>query len=315
MTESQLKLFSGSSHPEIAKHIAKELKIKLTPILLKRFVCGEIYVKPEETVRHADVYVVQTGTQNSNGDLMELFIMLDAFKRSFADKVHVVMPHFPYARQDRVAEPREPISAKLVADLISKAGADHVITVALHSDQEQGFFDFPVDNISARGIFVEYFKKKNLKNTCVVSPDVGSAKEARRFARLIDADLAVINKDRRAHNVSETMELVGNVSGKTCILFDDLVDTAGSVCNGAQVLRKAGAAKDIYLAATHPVLSGDAVKRLRKAKFKEIAFTDSIPIPKQHRLPNMKILSIAPLLARIIWNVHEGRAVSPLTNL
>lgn len=314
MPEPKLKIFAGSSHPELAKAIARCLKVPLSPLILSKFVCGEIYAKPGESVRAADVFVIQTGTHNTNEELMELFIMLDAFKRSFAHKVHVVMPHFPYARQDRVATPREPISAKLVADLISKAGADHLITLHLHSDQEQGFFDFPVDNLTVRHLFADYFRKKKLTNLCIVAPDVGSAKEARRIARLLDADLAIFNKDRRTdvHNTSMPAELVGDVSGKNCILFDDIVDTAGSVMNAAKVLREKGASKEMYLSAIHPVLSKDAIKNLRAAKFKEIVFTDTIPIPRQNFLPNMKIISIAPILAEVILHIHEGQAVTPL---
>lgn len=314
MLEPKIKLFAGTSHPELAAAISKLLKVPLTPIDLRRFASNEIYAKPAETVRNADVYVIQTGTQNVNEDLMELFIMLDSFKRSFAWKAHVVMPYFPYARQDRVAEAREPISAKLMADLVSKAGADHVITFTLHSDQEQGFFDFPVDNLTARRLFADYFKKKNLKDLTVVAPDVGSAKEAQRLAKLLNADLAILNKMRSAHNVSEVTHLVGNVAGRTCLLYDDLVDTAGSVTNGASLLRHHHANKDIYLAATHPVLSQDAHKKLRKAKFKEIVFTDTVPIPKVKRLANMKIISVAPLLASVIQNVHAGKPLTPLVN-
>lgn len=314
MPESKIKLFSGSSHPALAEAVSRILKIPLTPIELKKFACGEIYAKPLETVRDADVYVVQTATQNINEDLMELFIMLDAFRRSFATKIHVIMPHFAYSRQDRVASPREPISAKLVANLIAKAGANHVVTFTLHSDQEQGFFDFPVDNLTARNLFVDYFKKKKLENLTVVAPDVGSAKEAQRLARMIGADLAILNKMRNAHNVSEVTHLVGNVTGRTCILYDDIVDTGGSVVNGAAVLRRHRANKDIYLAATHAVLSKDAHKKLRKAKFKEIVFTDTVPIPAEKQLPNMKTVSVAPLLASVIHAIHTGKPLTPLIN-
>ncbi|MBI2453726.1 ribose-phosphate diphosphokinase, partial [Candidatus Peregrinibacteria bacterium] len=262
--------------------------------------------------RNADVFVIQTGTQRVNEDLMELFIMLDSFKRSFASKVHVVMPYFPYSRQDRVASPREPISAKVIADLISKAGADHVITFALHSEQEQGFFDFPVDNLTARGLFARYFKKKKIKDVTVVAPDVGSAKETQRFAKLLDARIAILNKVRASHNVSEVTHLIGDVRGRTCLLYDDLVDTGGSVINGAGILRKYGANADIYLAATHAVLSLDASERLRQAKFKEIIFTDTLPIPKEKQLSNMRIISVAPLLADVIRNVHTGKPLTPL---
>lgn len=314
MADTKLKFFAGSSHVLLAEAIAKLLKIKLSPLDLRRFACNEIYIKPMVTVRNADVFVLQTGTANVNEDLMELFIMLDSFKRSFASKVHVIMPHFPYARQDRVAAPREPITAKLVADLISSAGADHLITFTLHSDQEQGFFDFPVDNLNARSLFVHYFKKKKLKDVTVVAPDVGSAKEAQRMAKLLDAELAILNKIRRSHNESEVTHLVGNVKGKTCILYDDLVDTAGSVTNGAAILRRFGAHGDIYLAATHAVLSRDASGKLKHARFKEIIFTDTIPMPSQKRLPNMTIISVAPLLAEVIQHVHSGQALTPLMN-
>lgn len=314
MSESKIKLFAGSSHPGLAAAISHILKLPLTPVELKKFACGEIYAKPLETVRDFDVYVVQTATQNVNEDLMELFIMLDAFRRSFAAKIHVIMPHFAYSRQDRVASPREPISAKLVANLIAKAGAGHVVTFTLHSDQEQGFFDFPVDNLSARSLFADYFKKKKLENLTVVAPDVGSAKEAQRLARTIGAELAILNKTRSAHNVSEIMHLVGNVAGRTCILYDDIVDTGGSVVNGAAVLRRHRANKDIYLAATHAVLSKDAHKKLKKAKFKEIIFADTIPIPKEKILPNMKTISVAPLLASVIHAIHMGKPLTPIIN-
>lgn len=314
MSERSLKFFAGSSHPALADAISALLKVPVSPLDIRKFACGEIYAKPVDSVRNADVYILQTGTQDVNRDLMELFILLDSFKRSFAAKVHVIMPYFPYARQDRVASPREPITAKLMADLLSKAGADHVITFTLHSDQEQGFFDFPVDNLNARSLFADFFKKKKIKELVVVAPDVGSAKEAQRLAKILDAELAIINKVRPKHNVSEVTHLVGNVEGKTCILYDDLVDTGGSVANAASALRKQGANKDIYLAATHAVLSADACEKLRGAEFKEIVFTDTIPVPKEKMLPNMKILSVASLLANVISNVHTGKPLTPLIN-
>lgn len=313
MKTSQIKLFSGSSHPALATAIAKILKTPLSQMDIRRFASNEIYAKSVESVRGAEVFVLQTGTHNVNEDLMELFIMLDSFKRSFASKVHVVLPYMPYARQDRVASPREPISAKLVADLIATAGADHVITMTLHSDQEQGFFDFPVDNLNARLMFVNYFKKKNLRDVTVVAPDVGSAKEAQRFSKLINAELAILNKFRPGPNVSEVTHMVGNVSGRTCIIYDDLVDTGGSVVNAADMLRRHGAQKDIYLAATHAVLSADAPKKLRAAKFKEIIFTDTIPLSQAaQKLDNVTVLSVAPLLAEVIRHVQSGKPLSPL---
>lgn len=294
----------------LAEEIARHLKIKLSPMHISRFACGEIYAKPEVTVRGCDIFVVQTATHNVNEDLMELFVMLDAFKRSFANNIHVVMPHYGYARQDRVATPREPISAKLMADLISAAGADHLITMSLHSDQEQGFFDFPVDNLYSKKFFADYFKKKKLKDLVVVSPDAGGAKEAKKFADVLGAELAIIHKARPKANVSEVTHLVGDVEKKTCIIFDDMIDTGGSVCNAAKALRANKANKDIYLAATHAVFSNPATERLAKAGFKEVVVTNSIPVPKEKQFKGLKVLSIAPLMAKIIKNVYSAKSVS-----
>src|SRR3989338_1581041 len=199
MRKYPIKLVSGSSHLELAKEIAKNLGMELSPMVISRFACNEIYAKPAESVRGSDVFVIQTASENVNEDLMELFIILDSLKRSFASEIHVVMPHYAYARQDRVATAREPISAKLVADLISKAGADHVITMKLHSDQEQGFFNFSVDNLDPSNLFADYFKKKKIKDLVIVSPDAGGAKDAKKFADLLDASLAIIHKSRPGH--------------------------------------------------------------------------------------------------------------------
>lgn len=310
MKEFPIKIFSGTSHPELAKEIAKELGLPLSEMLISRFACKEIYAKPTETVRGTDVFVVQTGSENVNEDLMELFIMLDSLKRSFAGRIHVVMPHYGYARQDRVATPREPISAKLVADLISTAGADHLITMKLHSDQEQGFFNFPVDNVNTERLFADYFIKKKLKDVVVVSPDAGGAKDAKKFADLIGAELAIIHKTRPAHNKAQVMHVVGDVEGKTCVLYDDLIDTAGSVTAAIAALRSMKAGKDIYLAATHAVFSDPATERFKEAGFKEVVVSNSIPIPERKMFKGLKVLSVAPLLAKIIRNVHEARSVT-----
>lgn len=312
MPSYKLQFFSGNSHPELAKAIAKNLKTKLSPMEISTFACGEIYAKPLETVRKSDVFIIQTCTQNVNQDLMELFIMLDAFKRSFAHKVHVIIPHYGYARQDRVASAREPISAKLVANLIAKAGADHLITMALHSDQEQGFFDFPVDNINVSQFFVDYFKKKKLKDLVVVAPDAGAVKEVRRFANLLGVPIAMIHKMRPRHNVSQVADVVGDVKGKRCLIFDDMIDTAGSVCAAKKALIEHGAHKDMYLAAAHGVFSGPAFDRLKEAAFKEVVVTDSIPHPKEKHFKGLKILSVAPMLAKIIRSVHQGKSVTGL---
>ena len=307
---SNLKIFSGTSHPELAEAIAKELGMSVSPMMVKRFACGEIYAKAEDTVRSDDVFLVQTCTGDVNEDLMELFVMLDSLKRSFSGRLHVIMPHYGYARQDRVASPREPITAKLVADLISAAGADHVIAMKLHSDQEQGFFNFPVDNVNPNKLFADYFKAKNLTDICVVSPDAGGAKDAKKFADLLGATLAIIHKQRPEHNEAEVTHVVGDVGGKTCILYDDMVDTGGSVAAAVEVLKKAGANPDIYLGAAHAVFSGPAIERLGAAGFKEVVVTDSIPLPPEKQFEGLKILSIAPLFAGIVKAVHEGKSVT-----
>lgn len=314
MPSKSIKIFSGSSHPDLAKEIAKYLKTSLSEMVISRFACGEIYAKPKESVRGFDVFVVQTATSNVNEDLMELFIILDSLKRSFAERIHVVMPHYGYARQDRVATPREPISAKLVADLISKAGADHLITMKLHSDQEQGFFNFSVDNLNTNKLFSDYFIQKKIKDLVVVSPDAGGAKDAKKFADLLGANLAIIHKTRPAHNKSEVTHVVGDVKGKTCVLYDDMVDTAGSVTAAINALRSMGANKDVYLAATHAVFSPPAIERLSTAGFKEVVVTNSIPVSKEKQFKGLKILSIAPLLAQIIRNVHDSKSVSVVFN-
>jgi len=315
MPLKELKLFAGTSHPELAAAIAKELGVKLSEADIHRFACNEIYAKPTDTVRGADVFIVQTCTSNVNEDLMELFVMIDSMKRSFAHSIHVVMPHFGYARQDRVSSSREPITAKLIADLFGAAGATHMIGVEFHSAQAQGFFNFPVDNLHTRGLFYEYFASKKLKDLVIVSPDAGGAKEAKTFADCLGAELAVLNKHRSGKNQSEVLSIVGDVEGKTCVIFDDLVDTGGSVVNAKEALEKEGANKDIYLAATHGVLSGPAVERLDKAGFAEVVLTDTIPFDESRKFKGLKVLSVAPLLASVIENVHSGKSVSGLWDI
>lgn len=315
MNQPQLKIFSGSSHPSLAQEVADEIGVPLTDIDISRFACGEIYTRAKETVRGDEVFIIQTASANVNEDLMELFIMIDSLKRSFAGSIHVVMPHYAYSRQDRVASAREPISAKLVADLISTSGADHLITMKLHSDQEQGFFNFPVDNLNPNKLFCEYFgnkfSKEELSEIVVVSPDAGGAKDAKVFADILGARLAIIHKARPEHNVSEVTHVVGDVEGKTCILYDDMVDTAGSVVAASKALKEMGAQK-MYLAATHAVFSGPAVERLKSSIFEEVVVTNSIPLGEEKHFENLKILSVAPLLAKIIRNVYEGQSVTQL---
>jgi len=307
-------LIAGTSHPAFADAIAKGLKTSLNKVLIKRFASNDIYVRLEESVRGKDVYVIQTCTQNINEDYMELFLLCDTLKRSFASKVHVIVPFFGYARQDRIALPRETVSAKLMADLLVTSGADHVITVDLHSAQIQGFFDVPVDNIDPSKLFFEYFKKKmsvDPKTHVVVSPDVGGAKSAKSFADQLELPIAILNKQRQGHNQSEVTHVVGEVEGKHCIIYDDMVDTAGSVCNAKKALVANGALDEVCLAVTHPVLSGEAVTRLDEADFKNIIVTDSIPLPDPAP-KNVTVLTLAPLMSEIIRRVSEGESVSGL---
>ncbi len=306
------KIFSGSSHPDLATAICKELKVKQGKVLIKEFACKEIYIKYLETVRGENVFIVQTCTADINKDYMELFLMCDSMKRSFAKSVHVVLPHFGYARQDRIAEPRETISAKLIADLLVQSGVDHVLTFSLHSDQIQGFFDIPVDNVKTHVLFSDYFSKKKINKQVVVSPDVGGAKEAKKFADSLGCPLAIIHKTRPKHNVSEATHMVGDVKGRTAILFDDIIDTGGSVCNAKEALIKAGANKDVYLIATHPVFSDGAPAKLEKAGFKEVIVTDSIPLTKEKKFKGLKIISLAPLISKIIKKVAEEKSVTGL---
>lgn len=306
-----MHLFAGSSHPALAKKLAQELKIPLGKVLLKAFSCGERYVKYLESVRGKDVYILQTATLEPDVCLIELYLMCQAARLSFAKSVHVVFPHFAYARQDRVAEPREPISAKLIAHLLEESGADHVITLDLHSAQIQGFFSIPVDSLDARPIFAHYFKNKNLANPVVVSPDAGGAKRAKKFADMIGADLAIMHKGRPQHQKAEIIEVVGDIEGHTCILFDDMIDTGGSLVSAAQALHKRGANKDIYAAATHAIFSGNAIANLKAAKFKEVVVTDSVPVNKK-AFPGLKILPIAPMLAEVIRHIELGESVTDI---
>ena len=313
MSDTPFKIFSGSSHPELAKSIAKKLKKPLGKIKLTTFSCGEKYAVLEETVRGHEVFIIQTCREGlMNQDYMELFIMCDAAKRSFAKSVHVILPHFGYARQDKVHHPREPISAKVMADLLVASGADHIITTQLHSDQNQAFFDVPTDNLNFNKIFAKYFKGKKLKDLVIVSPDAGGAKNAKKFADELGASLAILHKSRPAHNVSQVTHVVGDIKGKTCIIFDDMVDTAGSVCNAKEALIKNGAKKDVYMCATHPIFSGEAIKRLKTANFKEVVVADTMPISKEKQFKGLKQISIAPLLANVIESVMGHKSVSTL---
>jgi len=304
-----MHLFAGSSHPALAKAIAKELGIELGAVTLKKFSCGERYVRYEESMRGQDVYILQTSGITPDDALIELFLMIQAAKLAFARSVHVILPNYPYARQDRVSQWREPISAKLIAHLLEESGADHIMTINLHSDQIQGFFS--VHALDTSHIFIEYLKEKNLPNPVIVSPDIGGAKIAKKFADSLGADLAILHKSRPSHNKAEILEVVGEVEGKTCIIFDDMIDTAGTLLTAQKALLKRGVNKNIYVAATHPIFSGAAISRLNKANFKEVIVTDTMPV-KKSAVKGMKILSVAPMIAQVIKNVDEGSSVTQM---
>jgi len=307
----KFKIFAGSSARDFASQIAQNLDTKLGENTIKQFACGETYVKFNESFRGHEVFLIQTGrTGKMNDDLMELFLMIDAAKQSFAEKVHLVIPYYPYCRQDKIHEPREGISAKVIADLLVKSGADRIITVHLHSDQIQGFFDCPVDNLNPRRLMVDYFSSKDLPDPVVVSPDAGGAKEAKKFADSLGIPLVILHKSRPKHNEAEVSHVIGDVTGKTPIIIDDIVDTAGSVCNAKAALLAKGARDEVYLAATHPVFSGPAVERLTKANFAEIVCTDTLPVENPPK--NFKVLSITGLLGEVINNVAQQKSVSKL---
>ena len=305
-----MQLFTGSAHPALANALSKHLGVPLGHVTLKRFSSGECYVKFEESVRGKDVYILQAPGVDPDPALVELFLLCQAAKLSFANRVHIILPSFPYSRQDRIAEPREPISAKLIAHLLETSGADHVITISLHSDQIQGFFSIPVDVLDGRGIFVEYFRKKKLMNPVVVSTDVGGAKRSKKFADALGADLAILHKTRAAHQKATVTDVVGDVEGRTCILYDDMIDTAGSLLSAKKALVKAGAEPQMYAAATHAFFSGKAYENLAAAKFKEIVVTDTVPIRK--KLKGLTVLPIAPLLTEVIQHIESGQSVTQI---
>ena len=306
-----MKLFSGSSHLSLAQAVAKELKLELGKVHLKTFSCGEQYVRYEESVRGQDVFIIQTGTEACDSDVLEVSLMCQAAKLGFAKSIHVLMPHFPYARQDRVSEPREPISAKLIADMLVTAGADHVMTLTLHSDQIQGFSDIPMDALKSDKLFVEYFQKKKLKDVVVVSPDAGGTKAAKTLADKMGASLAIMHKSRPKHNEADILHVVGDIEGKTALIYDDMIDTAGSIVAAKQALIDQGANEEVYVAATHPIFSGSAIERLEDAGFKEVVVTDSVPL-EHKEFPSLTILSIAPMLAEVIEHVMKGQSVTEM---
>ncbi len=310
--ERKIKIFAGNSNRELAVKICNELDMPLGDAEVDSFSDGEIAVDITESVRGADVYVIQsTSAPLVNRYLMELLILIDALKRASAARINAVIPYYGYARQDRKAKARDPISAKLVANLLTTAGADRVLSMDLHAAQIQGYFDIPVDHLLGVPILANYFKELNLDDLVVVSPDLGSVTRARKFADRLDASLAIIDKRRPKANVAEIMNIIGEVEGKNVILIDDMIDTAGTITQGVKALKEFGA-KDVYACCTHPVLSGPAIERLRGSDIKEIIILDTILLSEDKRLPNMKMLSVAPIFAEAIRRIYENKSVSKL---
>ena len=303
--EGKFKLIAGNANKSLALEVAKHLNVKLTPVDIHKFNDGEIYVRILESVRGCNVFIIQPTSPDANLHLMELLIMVDALKRASPKRITAVMPYFGYSRQDRKTKPREPITAKLVAKLLEAAGVDRVMTFELHVPQVQGFFDIPSDNLDLIPLHAENILNKKLKDIVIVAPDVGSAARARSLARVIHAPIAIVDKRRPEQGIAKVEHIMGDVKNKTAILVDDIIDTAGTITESVSMLKKYGA-KDIYVLATHPVLSGSAIKRLQKSPIKEIFVTNTIELPKEKEIKKIKIISIAPLLSETIKRAHEG---------
>jgi ribose-phosphate pyrophosphokinase len=310
-----MKILSGTSNPKLSKDICKRLKLKLVNTNIKRFADGEIYVEINENIRGNSVFVIQSTSNPANDNLMELLLVVDALRRSSAKNITAVIPYYGYARQDRKVAPRTSISAKVVANLITNAGASRVVTVDLHAGQIQGFFDMPVDNLFTTPLFAKYIKKKfKSKNLICVSPDVGGVQRTRGLATRIKADLAIIDKRRPAPGKSQVMNIIGNVKGKVCIIVDDIIDSGGTIVNAVDALKKAGAA-DVYVFITHAVLSGSAVEKIKRSKIKKLIITDTID--NSQRLKNnnkIEVLSISSLMAEAIKRISNSTSVSDLFN-
>jgi ribose-phosphate pyrophosphokinase len=310
---SNIKIFTCNAHPDLAKEITAELGVNLGQSEVGKFSDGEISVKINETVRGADVYIVQPTSTPVNEHIMELLIMTDAMRRASAGRITAVIPYFGYARQDRKTRARDPISAKLVADIIQTAGTDRVLTMDLHCAQIQGFFNIPVDHMVGIPLLTRYYMDKfaDLSNIVAVSPDLGSVGRTRAFATKMDIPLAIIDKRRQKANVSEIMNIIGNVEGKEVILVDDMTDTAGTICNAANALKDRGA-KTVYACCTHPVLSGPAIERIESSAIVELIVLNTIKLPSQMQTDKIKSISVAPILADAITRIHEDRPVSKL---
>jgi ribose-phosphate pyrophosphokinase len=310
--EKELKLFSGRANPALAKEICAYLGISMGEATVSSFSDGEARVRIDENVRGADVFVMQSTCPPVNDSIMELLIMIDALKRSSAYRITAVIPYFGYARQDRKDQPRVPISAKLIADLITTAGADRVLTMDLHAGQIQGFFNIPVDHLYATPVLLDYISKVGGKDLVVVSPDAGGVERARAFAKRLQANLAIIDKRREGPNQTQIMNIIGDVEGRSALLLDDMIDTAGTIVQGAQACANKGARR-VWAGCTHPVLSGPALERIQASCLEEIVVTNTIPLNgKEQRCPKLRVLSVAPLLGEAITRIHEEESVSSL---
>lgn len=310
--KNHLLVFSGNSNKKLALSICKYLKVKPGGAVIDRFSDGEIHVKVNENVRGHDVFVIQSTSDSANEYLMELLIMIDALKRASAQRITAVLPYFGYARQDRKDQPRVPITAKLVANLLTVAGADRILTIDLHAGQIQGFFDIPLDHLFAVKIFVDYRKKmKSKENFVVVSPDVGGIKTARAYAKRFRCGLAIVDKRRINDKEAEVMHIMGDVKGKVAVIVDDMVATAASLVEAVDAIKKAGAL-EVYAAITHPVLCGPAIERIKKSRLKELVVTDTIPVGKEKMISKIKVLSVAQLLAEAIKRIHNEESLSVL---
>jgi len=317
MTEvtKDLMLFSGRSNVPLAERIAQKLNVNLSKVKITTFANGEIFARYKHSVRGSDLFIIQSVSNYEGGSvndaLMELLIMCDAAKRASSHFITAVITHFGYSRQDKKSAAREPITGKLVADMLTASGVDRVITIDLPQGQTQGFFDIPVNHLTALPIFANYYNNMNLEDVCIVSPDVGRAKAAKKLADLMDCDLAIMHKSRPAHNESEVSNVIGDVKGKTCIINDDIIDTGGSIVAGVQALKLKGAA-GVYVCATHGLFSGPAFERLEAAEIKELVVCDTVPVPPERLSSRFKQVSVAPLLAQSISNVFNNTSVSEL---
>ena len=309
--ENELGLFSGRANPELANKIAEYIGVPLGKMELSSFSDKEMYVRINENIRGKDVFLIQPTSPPANENLMELLIMIDAFQRASARRITAVISYYGYGRQDRKDEPRVPITAKLVANLVTTAGADRVLTIDLHAAQIQGFFDIKVDHLFAAPVFVDYLISKNLKNLVILSPDMGGIRRARAYANRLGASLAVIDKRRTGANKAEVLNVVGKVKGKQILIVDDMIDTGGTLIAAVRALVKKGA-QEIYVSATHPILSGSAYEMIESSSLKELVVTDTIPLKQERVKTKIKVLSVAPLLGEAIRRIHENKSVSSL---